>query len=109
MELLANAHWWGPWFGLFWLVLWGTVIVLLFRRRRTWWNAGHSGEDVLGERFARGEITEEEYRKRRAVLRERPGVARRPGAPTGTRYPPQVIASILPARRRCGRACRASR
>jgi uncharacterized membrane protein len=31
-----------------------------------------SGEVTLAESFARGEITEEEYRRRMSVLRERP-------------------------------------
>ncbi|MBA2273203.1 MAG: SHOCT domain-containing protein [Actinobacteria bacterium] len=30
-----------------------------------------SGEAVLAERYARGEVTEEEYRDRLAVLRQR--------------------------------------
>jgi len=61
----------GPWLGLIWLGLWAAVIVFLVRRRRGWWQGGRSGEDVLAERYARGEITEQEYRQRRAVLRER--------------------------------------
>ena len=45
---------------------------LAFLFRRGWYHRqGGSGEAVLGERYARGEITEEEYRRRRAVLRER--------------------------------------
>jgi putative membrane protein len=63
----------GHWFLLFPL-FWVAVIVglaLLFRRRR--WGQGHggSGEAMLAERYARGEITEEEYRQRMAVLRGR--------------------------------------
>ncbi len=57
-------------FPLFWLAV-IAGLVLLFRRRQ-WghWHAG-SGEAVLAERYARGEITEQEYRERIAVLRER--------------------------------------
>ena len=69
-----HGHGWGPgpWFLLFPL-FWLAVIVglvFLFRRRR--WAHGHagSGEAVLAERYARGEITEDEYRKRVAVLRD---------------------------------------
>jgi putative membrane protein len=70
-----TGHGWGPgpWFLLFPL-FWLAVIValaFLFRRRRWGQGRGGSGEAVLGERYARGEITEEEYRQRLAVLRER--------------------------------------
>ena len=66
------GHGWGggPWFLLFPL-LWIAVIVtlvLVFRRR---WRPWSPAESALGERYARGEITEQEYRQRLAVLRER--------------------------------------
>ena len=73
--LAEQAHWW---FGFFPLI-WFFVIVLFFRvfGWRRWhhhhgWNGhgGGSAEQTLGERYARGEITEEEYKQRRAVLRE---------------------------------------
>jgi putative membrane protein len=74
-EVLANHGHGGPggwWFifPLFWILLWGGVIFAFFRARR-WgrWNAGHSGESVLAERYARGEITEQEYRERLGVLK----------------------------------------
>jgi putative membrane protein len=68
--ILAVAGWHGgPWFllfPLFWIALFGAWF--LFRRPdergRT-----HSAEEILGERYARGEITDEEYRERREVLR----------------------------------------
>jgi putative membrane protein len=69
------VHWWFPFFPLLWFGLiflfWG-----LFWRRGRWhhhhggYGDGPSAEQVLGERYARGEITEEEYRQRRTVLRE---------------------------------------
>ncbi len=62
----------GPWFLLFPL-FWFTVIVVaifLFRRGRPGWRSA-SAEVMLGELFARGEISEEEYRKRREVLRRK--------------------------------------
>jgi putative membrane protein len=59
----------GPWFLLFPLLFWTTVIVLgiaVLRRR----GRDRSGESTLADVFARGEITEAEYRARLAVLRE---------------------------------------
>ncbi len=69
-----HGHWWFAFFPLLWI----SLIVLLFWRRGRWhhhhgWHGGPGGpsaEQVLGERYARGEITEEEYRQRRTVLRE---------------------------------------
>ena len=44
--------------------------MLFFWRRRRWWGSPRaSGEAVLGERYARGEITEDEYRERLRVLK----------------------------------------
>jgi putative membrane protein len=59
----------------FWLVLFLVVRPLVWRRRG-WagygpWSASGSAESVLAERFARGEVTEEEYRARLEVLRAR--------------------------------------
>jgi putative membrane protein len=68
--MLAHAGWW-PGFGLLWIVLiWGTVAFFFWRRRRWWSGPRASGEAVLGERYARGEITEEEYRERLRVLKD---------------------------------------
>jgi putative membrane protein len=58
----------GPWFLLFPLLFWTAVIVALVVTRRRW--RGRSGESTLADVFARGEITEAEYRSRLAVLRE---------------------------------------
>ncbi|MET3921365.1 SHOCT domain-containing protein [Arthrobacter sp. UYEF20] len=63
-----------PWFllfPLFWILVIG---LLIFIGRRTWrsnrrWAAAQGGEGVLRERYARGEIDEDEYRKRLHVLR----------------------------------------
>jgi putative membrane protein len=66
--MLASAGWW-PGFGLLWIVLiWG-MVSFFFWRRRSWGGPRASGEAVLGERYARGEITEEEYRERLGVLK----------------------------------------
>jgi putative membrane protein len=71
--LLAMDHWrdhdgpWSPIFPLIFIAVW-LVLVLTFRHR--WHHASrHGGQSVLAERYARGEIDEVEYRKRRDVLR----------------------------------------
>lgn len=72
--LLASHHWdhdggwWFPIFPLLFLALWVTLFVTIGRR---WRHNFGSGERVLAERYARGEIDESEYRERRAVLRRK--------------------------------------
>jgi putative membrane protein len=77
MEALTMAAGWGPgpgpwWpiFPIFWVVFWGALIFAVFRFRGRW-QRGHSAEDVLAERYARGEITVEDYRERLRVLKEK--------------------------------------
>lgn len=67
-----NGGWWivGP---LVMLAFWGLVawVVITLVRRPPAAPPGASGpEQVLAERFARGEIDEDEYRRRLRVLRE---------------------------------------
>lgn len=68
---------WGGWLvmGLVMVLFWGAVI---FGGLALWRSAGRSGqqqpghpspEQLLDERFARGEIDDEEYRSRRELLR----------------------------------------
>jgi putative membrane protein len=79
-----DADWgWGGWalmtvgMVLFWVVV-ITAVVLAVRylagpRGTAASPTGHTptrAEDVLAERFARGEIDEEEYRRRLALIRE---------------------------------------
>jgi putative membrane protein len=55
------------------VLFWGGLLaagVYFLRRRPTRASAGPSAEEVLAERYARGEIDAEEYRQRRAVLHE---------------------------------------
>ena len=68
-------NWWG-WLAMslsmvaFWgLIIWG--IVALFRGSGWNWprNDRPDPEQILAERFARGEIDEEEYQRRMEVLR----------------------------------------
>jgi putative membrane protein len=69
----AIDHWHhhdGLWFPFFPLVFIGIWIVVILTWRRRWHHAPRqSGEAVLAERYARGEIDEAEYRQRRGVLR----------------------------------------
>lgn len=61
------AGWWVLFpigFGLFWLLVLGGGGYLIWRRTRP----GGKAEAVLAERYARGEIDEEEYRERLSVL-----------------------------------------
>ncbi|HEY3000587.1 MAG TPA: SHOCT domain-containing protein [Acidimicrobiales bacterium] len=75
--LLAHTDGWGygpgPWFLIFPFLWFGLIAFVLWRFRRGAWGAwrGHqSGRSVLAERYARGEISADEYRERRAVLDE---------------------------------------
>lgn len=75
--LLANhwdgpGHWW-PVFPILWLlVIGGIVTTLVVVRRRNRELAGpRAGVARLAERFAAGDIGEQEYRERLAVLKER--------------------------------------
>jgi putative membrane protein len=70
--VLAHAfHWWFPFIPLVWIAVIALIFVIL-RPRRRFWDARRSGEAVLAERYARGEIDEAEFRRRQAVLRDRP-------------------------------------
>jgi putative membrane protein len=75
VEMAGHGGWgpgpWWPIFPLFWVLLWGVLIFAVFRFGRGRWQRGHSAEGVLAERYARGEITVEEYRERLRVLRQR--------------------------------------
>jgi putative membrane protein len=75
-QVLAD-HWdgpgaWWPIFPFLWLLFFAAIVFtcLRFGRRRHSWAGPRAGEAKLAERFATGEITEQEYRERRAVLRE---------------------------------------
>ena len=74
-------HGWGPggwiWLAamvLFWGGLLAASVYLIRRRPAAATSGGGTGpaEMTLAERYARGEIDAEEYRRRQAVLRERP-------------------------------------
>ena len=74
----AHAGNWGGWWAFAWvcwmLIIWGglaTLAVGLVRRWRRWRPPPGSPEDILAERYARGEISTEEYQQRLSVLRNR--------------------------------------
>ena len=87
--VLADADGWDGhmgWGGGWWMVIWGTlmmvglVVLIVWLVRNTGWSgsAGTSGEDplasarrILGERYARGELSTEEYRDRVEQLGDR--------------------------------------
>jgi putative membrane protein len=80
---MPYAHWGGPglWvvFPLFWVLFWGAMIFFAVRTRRRGWNpwaaspaatSTGTAEAILAERFARGELTDDEYYQRLSVLKE---------------------------------------
>jgi putative membrane protein len=76
-SVLADHRGWGsgpgPWF-LFFPLFWLAVLALgvwWFRRRGgAPWRREPSARSVLAERYARGDISVDEYRERLAVLKE---------------------------------------
>jgi putative membrane protein len=70
--LLAEAGWAGghAWFLIFPLLWIGLFVTLILMWRGRWGYRGGStsAEDVLADRFARGEISADEYRQRLDVL-----------------------------------------
>lgn len=67
---MGRGWWWAMGVGwLIFLVLIGVVIVVVARHFTASGRRSSSAEDLLAERFARGEIDEDEYRKRREILR----------------------------------------
>ena len=70
---MGDGWWWVM--GIGWLVFLALIVVLVFLLIRHFTSTeGGTGrqrraaEDVLADRFARGEIDEDEYRRRRDVL-----------------------------------------
>ena len=76
---LMHEAWGGwPWLAPLWILLWIAVIVtviFLLSRRGGWWcgprsRAGRGPQEILADRFARGEIDATEYRARLDTLRQ---------------------------------------
>ena len=77
---LMHATWgaW-PWLAPLWILLWIVVVATVIRivtGRRGFWcgpyasRRGHGADQILAERFARGEIDAAEYQSRRDALRQ---------------------------------------
>lgn len=80
MSTLALHAGWdgpGPWIGIAWLVVFVTLVAFVALRASRWRGRGFdqrghgAAEAVLAERYARGQITEDDYRRARSVLSER--------------------------------------
>jgi putative membrane protein len=70
--LLADAdgwdhHWWPIW-PILWAALIGVAVWLVVRRRDRGFDPLNRAREVLAERYARGELSIEEYRARLADL-----------------------------------------
>lgn len=82
VKVISQAPGWepGPWWTIVW-ILWAVIfwtlvtglVIFLIRQRTRDRNPGAAAQAILAERFARGEISEQEYRERLAVLRDPPG------------------------------------
>jgi putative membrane protein len=74
-EILGSAgdgeHWWviAPFFWALWLAVLVTVFFLVFRGRARRWRGDDRAKAILAERFARGEISADEFRERLDALR----------------------------------------
>jgi putative membrane protein len=60
-----GGHWWIV-FPIFWLLVLVFFVTVVWRRGP---RGGDPAKRILGERFARGEISADEYRERLAQLR----------------------------------------
>jgi putative membrane protein len=70
------GHPWWPLWLLFWAALIGTAAWLILRRRNRAADPLDRARELLAERFARGELSGEEYRERLAELKGHPGGAK---------------------------------
>ena len=70
--------WWMGWWWIFWIALIVVVLWLVFyaaSRPRNGREARRTPEEILRERYARGEIDSEEYQRRLEILRHGDRVA----------------------------------
>ena len=68
----GHHSWWGGLMMIGWWLLIAAMVVLVVRSlgRQSSSTSTGGAEQVLGERYARGEIDETEYRTRLAVIKE---------------------------------------
>jgi len=69
-EWHSGSAWW--WMGVGMLAFWGlvaVVVVTLVRQARTESGSRGRAREILDERYARGEIEEDEYRRRTELIR----------------------------------------
>jgi putative membrane protein len=61
-----GEHWWFvfPFFWLLWLAVFATVFYVVVRGKRHRSHGSERAKAILAERFARGEISGEEFRER---------------------------------------------
>jgi putative membrane protein len=66
-----HEGWWivAPFFWLLWIGIIATIVYVVFRRRSRRWNGQDRAKAILAERFARGEISSDEFRERLDALR----------------------------------------
>jgi putative membrane protein len=87
MMLVSNAVFWAL------IIIGGIVLIQYFARGDRTWGRGPTPEQLLAERFARGQIDDAEYRRRLDTLRGDPDLesdhepAAVPGSPP-SRVPP---------------------
>jgi putative membrane protein len=60
-------HAWWPLWLLFWLAVLGTIAWVVLRRSRD--SGGDRAQEILAERYARGELSTDEYKERLEGLR----------------------------------------
>jgi putative membrane protein len=61
-----DEHWWFvfPFFWLLWVGVIASFVYFVFRGKSRRWNGRDRAKAILAERFARGEISGEEFRER---------------------------------------------
>lgn len=63
----GGDHAWWPLWLLFWLAVLGTIAWVVLRRSRD--SGGDRAREILAERYARGELSTDEYKERLEGLR----------------------------------------
>jgi len=72
----AETHWMAGYHGPFSMLIWFLILLAIALVISRLWRGGHheaksSALDILAQRFANGEIDENEYREKRKVLKSR--------------------------------------